>query len=353
MVRDVLVSYLPENTTSYLGVVWTNASSLAAGVVVQLPCGDVIEDACWLRTDESAHINMAELDAAIRGVNSAVAWGMRDIELRTDSATVHRWVDDALTGRARLRTKAHGEMLIRRRVDIIRQLASELSLDLSVVLVRSTENRADVLTRVPREWLSEAEHARASDGSTANIQPAVRAASVAERDAGAAAVAERGAGLSAASVAERDAGAAAVGGVSPGENAVQAASGAEDGVRALVRGAHERAGHPGVRRTLYFARRDVSRDVTRAMARAVVETCDTCRSIDPAPVRWRHGSLSVAVTWQRLAIDVTHYQGLDYLTVIDCGPSRFSVWRHLRRAGAAETTAHLDLPVSFKSNKRN
>ena len=134
-------------------VVWTDASSLAAGVVSELPNGSAIEDACWLRKDESAHISMAELDAAIRGVNLAVAWNMRMIELRMDLATVHRWVDDALTGRARLRTKAHGEMLIRRRVDTIRQLAAELGLSLSVVLVRSADNRADALTRVPRAFI--------------------------------------------------------------------------------------------------------------------------------------------------------------------------------------------------------
>ena len=46
-------------------VVWTDASSLAAGVVVELPDGSAIEDTCWLRKDEFAHINMAELDAAI------------------------------------------------------------------------------------------------------------------------------------------------------------------------------------------------------------------------------------------------------------------------------------------------
>lgn len=63
---------------------------------------------------------MAELDAAIRGINLAIAWGMKTIELRTDSATVFRWINDALSGLAHLRTKAHGDMLIRRRVDIIR-----------------------------------------------------------------------------------------------------------------------------------------------------------------------------------------------------------------------------------------
>ncbi|XP_037093010.1 uncharacterized protein LOC119112829 [Pollicipes pollicipes] len=102
-------------------VIWTDASSLATGVVAESPDGDVIEDACWLRRDEATHINMAELDAAIRGVDLAVAWGARTIGLRTDSATVHRWLDDAISGRARLQTKAHGELLIRRRAEIVCQ----------------------------------------------------------------------------------------------------------------------------------------------------------------------------------------------------------------------------------------
>ncbi|KAF0290455.1 hypothetical protein FJT64_001207 [Amphibalanus amphitrite] len=205
--------------------VWTDASSLATGVVLESADGDVIEDACWLRHNEATHINMAELDAAIRGVNLAVAWGARTIDLRTDSATVHCWLDDAISGRA-------------------------------------PQNKG--------------------------------------------------------------------------------ARGTADELRAAVCQSHDRAGHPGVRRTLYFARRDVSRDVTRAMARAVVENCDACRSIDPAPVRWRHGSLGVSVPWQRISIDVTHHRGQNYLTVIDCGPSRFCVWRSLRRANANEIVGHLE-----------
>lgn len=59
---------------------------------------DVIEDACWLRQDDTLHINMAELDAAIRGINLSVAWGMKTVELRTDSEHVDWWIDDALCG---------------------------------------------------------------------------------------------------------------------------------------------------------------------------------------------------------------------------------------------------------------
>ncbi|XP_043215697.1 uncharacterized protein LOC122378555 [Amphibalanus amphitrite] len=284
-------------------IVWTDASSIAAGVVIETPCGGVMEDACWLRPGDAAatHINMAELDAAVRGLNLAVAWGVTNIDLRTDSATVHRWVDDALSGRARLRTRAAGEMLIRRRVDLIRQLANELELKVTVTLVRSEENLADALTRVPKEWLrDECEESRMS------------------------VTADDGAGDSAA------------------RGQVVVGAGAADAVRSSVQSVHERAGHPGVRRTLFFARRDVSRDVTRALVRAVVTTCDVCRSIDPAPVRWRHGSLEVAAVWERVAMDVTHHQGRSYLTVIDCGPTRFTVWRPLGRADAVEVTGHLE-----------
>ena len=47
-------------------VVQTDASSLA--VVLATPQGDeAIEEAAWLRHDDSSHINMAELDAAVLG----------------------------------------------------------------------------------------------------------------------------------------------------------------------------------------------------------------------------------------------------------------------------------------------
>ena len=138
-------------------VVWTDASSIATGVVIESTDGNVLEDGCWprcwLRREDTTHINMAELDAMVRGVNLAIAWNMTKIHLKTDSATVHRWVEDALTGRTRLRTKAQGEMLIRRRVDLIRQLKDEMGLDLTAQLVPSAQNHADKLTRVPSDWI--------------------------------------------------------------------------------------------------------------------------------------------------------------------------------------------------------
>ena len=47
--------------------VWMDASSLTLGIVIEVD-GHVVEDASWLRSEDSfSQINMAELNAVIRG----------------------------------------------------------------------------------------------------------------------------------------------------------------------------------------------------------------------------------------------------------------------------------------------
>ena len=70
--------------------------------------------------------------------------------------------------------------------------------------------------------------------------------------------------------------------------------------------------------------------MTKRQVRAVVTSCQICQSTDPAPVKWRKGSLSVYGIWQTVGMNITHYRGKSYLTLIDCGPSRFAIWRPLR-----------------------
>ena len=261
--------------------VWTDASSLALGVVLEV-AGSVVEDACWLRTEDATHINLAELDAAVKGVNRALTWGVTKIRLLTDSRTVYHWISDALSGRARLKTKASSEMLIRRRVALLTSLMAEYKLDIRVEFVASSCNLADSLTRVPREWL----------------KPEVWRSSTA--------------------------------------CGAQATAGAVD-----VRAVHESSGHPGIRRTLYFARRQ-DRSVTRRQAREVVKTCEECLTVDPAPVKWTPGTLSVGRVWQRLAVDVTHVGRTPYLSMVDCGPSRFALWRQLRSEDSTSICRQLE-----------
>ncbi|KAK4326576.1 hypothetical protein Pmani_002890 [Petrolisthes manimaculis] len=138
--------------TGDVAKVWVDASSLAMGAMIEVD-GDIIKDATWLRPNCASHINMAEFDAVIKGLNLVLAWHMKRMELMTDSSTVWRWINDGLTGRAWLKTKAASEMLIHRRIDIILSLVNECGLTLTVTLVPSIGNRADALTRVLQSWL--------------------------------------------------------------------------------------------------------------------------------------------------------------------------------------------------------
>ncbi|KHJ42592.1 hypothetical protein D918_07311 [Trichuris suis] len=215
------------------GTVWVDASGLAIGVAVEIG-GSVEEDATWLRPNDARHINMAELDAVIRGLNLVLAWGPKAVELITDSATVHRWVFDGISGKARLKTKAAGEMLIRRRIDTILSLVQKYVLHLKVTLVKSAENRADALTRVLRGWLKIREAAAPTE----------------------------------------------------------CALGVDADVERRIAEVLHTAGHSGIWRTLYFARWSEP-TVTRRQVKSVVASCEACQSIDPSPTRCKPGSLSV------------------------------------------------------------
>ena len=108
--------------------------------------GATVEDASWLRKErDTQHINLAELDAVLKGVNMALMWEATILHLHTDSACVHKWITDTLTGKARVRTRAASEMLIT-------SLVKEYGLSVDAVLERSEHNQADSLTRVPQQW---------------------------------------------------------------------------------------------------------------------------------------------------------------------------------------------------------
>ena len=114
----------------------------------------VIEDACWLCPINNAqHINLAELDAALKGINLALQWEATVLNLVTDSACVHRWLSDTLTGRARVNTRAAGEMLVRRRLGTLRSLAKEYGLTIDVKLMKSCQNHTDCLISATGGWI--------------------------------------------------------------------------------------------------------------------------------------------------------------------------------------------------------
>ncbi|XP_076049389.1 uncharacterized protein LOC143030071 [Oratosquilla oratoria] len=134
------------------GVVWCDASSIATGAVLEI--GNVIvEDGAWQRKkDDYHHINVSELDAVIKGTNLALKWGLREIEIRTDSATVAGWMSSVLTAEKKVRTKGAAEILVKRRLGILRELIDEFGMKIRVRKVSSEANKADALTRVKKSW---------------------------------------------------------------------------------------------------------------------------------------------------------------------------------------------------------
>ena len=211
--------------------VWVDASCVATGVALETN-GMVIEDACWLRpTNDTQHINFAELDAALKGVNLALQWEATELHLVTDSACMHRWIFDTLTGKARVNTRAAGEMLIRRRLRTLRSLAKEYGLTIDVKLMKSCQNCTDSLTRVSRRWMN-----LLKEGKELVLESFAIVGRRLDED--------------------------------------------------QVADIHHQSGHLGVKRTLYFTR-SVDSQVSKETAKSVVKACKTCRSIDLAPVHWK------------------------------------------------------------------
>ena len=119
---------------------------MTLGFVIELD-GHVVEDANWLRSEDAySHINMDELDALVKGVNAALARKLKKLHVRTGYLTVYHWILNAFSGKVRLKIKAFGEMLIRRRVDTIKALVGEWYCPGHRTW--SESNRADTLTRV-------------------------------------------------------------------------------------------------------------------------------------------------------------------------------------------------------------
>ncbi|XP_065182549.1 uncharacterized protein LOC135813378 [Sycon ciliatum] len=133
--------------------VWCDASNIATGIVVQ--CGaDVIEDACWLRPkDDRTHINVAELDSVMSGLQRATAYGLTSVRLLTDSKTVHGWLYNLLHDIRRVKTSGLYDVLVQRRLQAIDELVRLTGLSVVVEWVPSERNLADRLTRVPTPWL--------------------------------------------------------------------------------------------------------------------------------------------------------------------------------------------------------
>ncbi|XP_067944900.1 uncharacterized protein [Watersipora subatra] len=268
-------------TDHYVDDIFVNERVVAVKLVKELLLKQIVEDASWLRkADDGSHINAAELDAVLKGINLALKWNLRHTHVYTDSVTVQAWVNSVVLNTHRPKVTGHSEMIVRRRLGLITQLVDEYSLTVDINLVRSVKNCADQLTRVEKKWL-------------ARDMPCVSVAVEQNVES---------------------------------ENVVQ-----------QIHNVHQL----GVARTFYLAKRGLGTDVSFETVEKVVKQCLTCRRIDPAPIKWEKGNLEVSKIWHRLAADITHYKNVLHLTLIDCGPSRFAMWAKLRNETAEDVSAQL------------
>ena len=66
------------------------------------------------------------------------------------------------------------------------------------------------------------------------------------------------------------------------------------------------------------------------------QNCCECQSIDLSAVRINGGELSAEKDWKRLVLDVTHHGCQKYLTIVDCGPSWFAIWRNIQNESESQ-----------------
>ena len=151
--------------------VYCDASDLALGAVVEVN-GNAIEDGCWLRAaGDRHHINIAELDAVIRGLTIASKWNLKQVRIVTDSKTVAGWLRLIINNISRVKTSGLHKLLVERRLQIIEDMITTCEFLLTVTWVPSAENHADRLTRVPAELMKLASSLRTSDAAAAVTQP--------------------------------------------------------------------------------------------------------------------------------------------------------------------------------------
>ena len=134
--------------------VWCDASGLALGAALEVD-GKVVEDTTQLRPhQDKRHINIAELEAAILGLNLAAKWNVKRITLKIDSKTVFGWLKQVINDVRRVKTTGLHDLLVQRRLHIVSDMIDTIGAAVDVVWVSSDSNIADALTRVPSVWLT-------------------------------------------------------------------------------------------------------------------------------------------------------------------------------------------------------
>ena len=109
------------------GIKGCNVSSMVTGVSM------VVEDVAWLKKKSGYnHINVAELDPTIKGVNLTMKWGLKEILIQTDSVTVCSWMHSMITNKEKVCMKL---LIILHHLGIPKETVDEFELKLFVPIL--------------------------------------------------------------------------------------------------------------------------------------------------------------------------------------------------------------------------
>lgn len=67
----------------------------------------------------------------------------------------------------------------------------------------------------------------------------------------------------------------------------------------------------------------------KVVVKLTVQDCKECWIVDPTLVHWQKRSLEVDSSCCQLFMDITHYNGIPFLTLIDCDLMLFTIWHPL------------------------
>ena len=95
-------------------MVWNEGVSYVVIKVALEMNENIFADASLLHpAGDTKDINMAKLDAMIKGVNLALQWQVSLLHHMMDSVYVHHWILNTLTNKAWINMKGLGEILAR------------------------------------------------------------------------------------------------------------------------------------------------------------------------------------------------------------------------------------------------
>ena len=81
----------------------------------------VVENATWLRSaDDSRHINVAELESAIKALGLTASKQVHKVSLMTDSKTAAGWLQCIAGNTRRVKVGGLHEVLVKRRLKVVK-----------------------------------------------------------------------------------------------------------------------------------------------------------------------------------------------------------------------------------------